>query len=88
MNNIRILYGNPVFRELLEVEFKDDTYKFKMHALITNANYTNKKMIFLLFINNRLVKSSCKCGNIKIKNLVLVIKLYYINILFQLFRKC
>lgn len=58
MNNIRILYGNPVFRELLEVEFKDDTYKFKMHALITNANYTNKKMIFLLFINNRLVKSS------------------------------
>ncbi|XP_006620320.1 DNA mismatch repair protein Mlh1 isoform X2 [Apis dorsata] len=58
MNNIRILYGNPVFRELLEIEFKDDIYKFKMHALITNANYTNKKMTFLLFINNRLVKSS------------------------------
>ncbi|XP_043518406.1 DNA mismatch repair protein Mlh1 isoform X2 [Frieseomelitta varia] len=58
MNNVRILYGNPVFRELLEVELKDDTYKFKMHALITNPNYTNKKMIFLLFINNRLVESS------------------------------
>ncbi|KOX80229.1 DNA mismatch repair protein Mlh1 [Melipona quadrifasciata] len=58
MNNIRILYGNPVFRELLEVELTDDTYKFKMHALITNPNYTNKKMIFLLFINNRLVESS------------------------------
>ncbi|XP_076241195.1 DNA mismatch repair ATPase Mlh1 isoform X2 [Calliopsis andreniformis] len=58
MNNVRILYGNPVFRELLEVELTDETYKFKMHALITNPNYTNKKMVFLLFINNRLVESS------------------------------
>ncbi|OAD52098.1 DNA mismatch repair protein Mlh1 [Eufriesea mexicana] len=58
MSNIRILYGNPVFRELLEVELEDDVYKFKMHALITNPNYTNKKMVFLLFINNRLVESS------------------------------
>ncbi|XP_033203372.1 DNA mismatch repair ATPase Mlh1 isoform X1 [Bombus vancouverensis nearcticus] len=58
MNNIRILYGNPVFRELLEVELTDDTYRFKMHALVTNPNYTSKRMIFLLFINNRLVESS------------------------------
>ncbi|XP_054016296.1 DNA mismatch repair protein Mlh1 isoform X2 [Hylaeus anthracinus] len=58
MNNARILYGNPVSRELLEVELTDDAYKFKMHALITNPNYTNKRMIFLLFINNRLVESS------------------------------
>lgn len=60
MNNIRILYGNTVFRELLEVELTDDTYRFKMHALITNPNYTSKRMIILLFINNRLVESSCK----------------------------
>lgn len=58
MNNVRILYGNPVFRELLEVENTDDTYKFKMHALVTNPNYKSKKMVFLLFINNRLVESS------------------------------
>ncbi|CAL7938526.1 unnamed protein product [Xylocopa violacea] len=58
MNNVRILYGNPVFRELLEVEHKDDTFKFKMHALITNPNYTTKRMTLLLFINNRLVESS------------------------------
>ncbi|XP_076758589.1 DNA mismatch repair ATPase Mlh1 isoform X2 [Xylocopa sonorina] len=58
MNNIRILYGNPVFRELLEVEHNDDTFKFKMHALITNPNYTSKRMTLLLFINNRLVESS------------------------------
>ncbi|XP_043497332.1 DNA mismatch repair protein Mlh1 [Polistes fuscatus] len=58
MNNIRILYGNPVARELLEIEFQDDSYQFKMHALITNPNYTSKRMIFLLFINNRLVEST------------------------------
>lgn len=68
MNNVRILYGNPVFRELLEVENTDDTYKFKMHALVTNPNYKSKKMVFLLFINNRLVESSCKACNIQIND--------------------
>ncbi|XP_047343450.1 DNA mismatch repair protein Mlh1 [Vespa velutina] len=58
MNNIRILYGNPVARELLEIELQDESYQFKMHALITNPNYTSKRMIFLLFINNRLVEST------------------------------
>ncbi|XP_076295703.1 DNA mismatch repair ATPase Mlh1 isoform X2 [Lasioglossum baleicum] len=58
MTNTRILYGNPVFRDLMEVEHADETYKFKMQALITNPNYTNKRMVFLLFINNRLVESS------------------------------
>lgn len=54
-----MLYGNPVARELLEVELNDESYKFKMHALVTNPNYTNKRMVMLLFINNRLVDSSC-----------------------------
>lgn len=67
MNNIRVLYGNPVFRELLEVEHTEEAYKFKMHALITNPNYTNKKMVCLLFINNRLVESSCKFQIIELK---------------------
>ena len=58
MNNVRILYGNSVFRELLEVELTDNAHKFKLHALITNPNCTNKKMMLLLFINNRLVESS------------------------------
>ncbi|KAG5340184.1 MLH1 protein, partial [Acromyrmex heyeri] len=57
-NNIRILYGNPVARELLEVELDDKDYKFKMHSLVTNPNYTNKRMVMLLFINNRLVDSA------------------------------
>ncbi|XP_050457163.1 DNA mismatch repair protein Mlh1 isoform X2 [Cataglyphis hispanica] len=57
-SNIRILYGNPVARELLEVELDDNAYKFKMQGLVTNPNYTNKRMMMLLFINNRLVDSS------------------------------
>ncbi|XP_076678391.1 DNA mismatch repair ATPase Mlh1 [Andrena cerasifolii] len=58
MSNARILYGNQVYRELLEVELTDESYKFRMHALMTNPNYTSKRMVFLLFINNRLVESS------------------------------
>lgn len=65
------MYTNSVARELLEVELNDDAYKFKMQALVTNPNYTNKRMMMLLFINNRLVDSSCKfnhaCINIFFK---------------------
>ncbi|XP_033210233.1 DNA mismatch repair protein Mlh1 [Belonocnema kinseyi] len=57
-NNIRVLYGNPVARELLEIDLKDDKHNFKLHALITNPNYSNKRMTLLLFINHRLVDSS------------------------------
>ncbi|KYN05381.1 DNA mismatch repair protein Mlh1 [Cyphomyrmex costatus] len=57
-SNIRILYGNPIARELLEVELDDKDYKFKLHGLVTNPNYTNKRMVMLLFINNRLVDST------------------------------
>ncbi|XP_076651260.1 DNA mismatch repair ATPase Mlh1 [Halictus rubicundus] len=58
MSNTRLLYGNPVFRDLMEVNHTDEAYKFKMQALITNPNYKNKRMTLLLFINNRLVESS------------------------------
>ncbi|XP_058799424.1 DNA mismatch repair protein Mlh1 [Phymastichus coffea] len=58
VNNIRTLYGNCIARELLEIELDDKTYHFKLHAFVTNANYSNKKMTLLLFINNRLVDSS------------------------------
>lgn len=87
MNNVRILYGNSVFRELLEVELTDKAHKFKLHALITNPNCTNKKMVLLLFINNRLVESSCKFHYIKTDYFYLY-NSSFIVILFQQSVKC
>ncbi|CAH1405931.1 unnamed protein product [Nezara viridula] len=58
VDNIRAVYGNSVARELLEVEGSDDSLKYKMHGLISNVNYSAKKSIFILFINDRLVDST------------------------------
>lgn len=45
-------------RELLSIEFKDDTLKFSANGHISNVNYSTKKGIFILFINHRLVDST------------------------------
>lgn len=60
VDNIRILYGNDVAKDILDVELDDSSYKFKMHALFTHPNYQHKKFVFSLFINNRLVESTGK----------------------------
>ena len=46
------------YRELLEVEAEDEKLRFKLSGLVSNANYSSKKFILLLFINHRLVESS------------------------------
>ncbi|XP_074614819.1 DNA mismatch repair protein Mlh1-like [Acropora palmata] len=58
LDNIRAIYGAAVARELLEVSCDNQRYSFKMHGYISNANYSVKKLQFLLFINHRLVDSS------------------------------
>lgn len=58
LDNIRTIYGASVARELLEVSSDNQKYAFKMHGFISNANYSVKKLQFLLFINHRLVDSS------------------------------
>uniref|UniRef100_A0A480YKC1 DNA mismatch repair protein MLH1 n=1 Tax=Sus scrofa TaxID=9823 RepID=A0A480YKC1_PIG len=58
VDNIRSIFGNAVSRELIEVECEDKTLAFKMNGYISNANYSVKKCIFLLFINHRLVEST------------------------------
>ncbi|XP_007517112.1 DNA mismatch repair protein Mlh1 isoform X2 [Erinaceus europaeus] len=58
VDNIRSIFGNAVSRELIEVECEDKTLAFKMKGYISNANYSVKKCIFLLFINHRLVESA------------------------------
>ncbi|NWH88474.1 MLH1 protein, partial [Aegithalos caudatus] len=58
VDNIRAIFGNAVSRELIEVGCEDTNLAFKMKGYITNANYSVKKCIFLLFINHRLVESA------------------------------
>uniref|UniRef100_A0A8C3CWE5 DNA mismatch repair protein MLH1 n=1 Tax=Cairina moschata TaxID=8855 RepID=A0A8C3CWE5_CAIMO len=58
VDNIRSIFGNAVSRELIEVGCEDANLAFKMKGYITNANYSVKKSVFLLFINHRLVESN------------------------------
>ena len=58
VDNIRTVYGTTVVKELLEFCMEEDKLKFKLTGFISNVNYNVKKMVFLLFINNRLVDST------------------------------
>ncbi|XP_058506732.1 DNA mismatch repair protein Mlh1 [Solea solea] len=58
VDNIRVVFGNAVSRELIEVGCEDHKLAYKMKGYISNANYSVKKCIMVLFINNRLVESS------------------------------
>ncbi|KAL1121981.1 hypothetical protein AAG570_003389 [Ranatra chinensis] len=58
IDNIRLIYGNNIARELLEIELNDDIFKFSVSGYISNVNFSTKKQIFILFINNRLVDST------------------------------
>jgi len=55
--NIRIIYGAAISKELLEFSHRDDVFKFEADCLITQVNYSAKKSQMLLFINQRLVES-------------------------------
>ncbi|XP_057306377.1 DNA mismatch repair protein Mlh1-like [Hydractinia symbiolongicarpus] len=58
VDNIKAIYGPTVARELLQVTHEDDKFGFKVNGYISNANYSMKKCVFLLFINHRLVEST------------------------------
>uniref|UniRef100_A0A7N5ZZQ2 DNA mismatch repair protein MLH1 n=1 Tax=Anabas testudineus TaxID=64144 RepID=A0A7N5ZZQ2_ANATE len=58
VDNIRGVFGNAVSRELIEVGCEDQKLAYKMKGYISNANYSVKKCILILFINHRLVESS------------------------------
>ncbi|KAJ3112583.1 DNA mismatch repair protein [Phlyctochytrium bullatum] len=58
VDNVRLIYGANIAKELLELNAKDDALEVAAKGLISNANYNVKKMTFILFINGRLVESS------------------------------
>ncbi|CAJ1067804.1 DNA mismatch repair protein Mlh1 [Xyrichtys novacula] len=58
IDNIRTIFGNAVSRELIEVGCEDQKLNFSLKGFVSNANYSMKKCILILFINHRLVESS------------------------------
>ncbi|XP_030850458.1 DNA mismatch repair protein Mlh1 [Strongylocentrotus purpuratus] len=58
VDNIRSVFGPTVARELLEINHENSGLGFKLSGQVSNANYSVKRLIFLLFINHRLVDSS------------------------------
>lgn len=71
LDNIRIAYGPQVARELIDfhMEYKHSStgasdesgfgsLQFSVQGKVSNANYSNKKPTYILFINNRLVESN------------------------------
>ncbi|XP_052752824.1 DNA mismatch repair protein Mlh1 isoform X2 [Galleria mellonella] len=57
LENVRVIHGNSIARELMEIQLNDATLKLLLHGFITNVNYSHKKGTMLLFINHRLVES-------------------------------
>ncbi|XP_053476665.1 DNA mismatch repair protein Mlh1 isoform X3 [Ictalurus furcatus] len=57
LDNIRVLFGVALSREMMEVGCEDQKLAFKLKGYISNANYSVKKCILILFINHRLVES-------------------------------
>ncbi|AQK98096.1 DNA mismatch repair protein MLH1 [Zea mays] len=59
LDTIRNVYGASVVRDLIEIEVSDEDAGdavFKMDGYISNANYVAKKIMMILFINDRLVE--------------------------------
>ncbi|CAH1641501.1 unnamed protein product [Spodoptera littoralis] len=57
IENVRIIHGNAIARELMDIELHDSSLKLTLRGCITNVNYSHKKGTMLLFINHRLVDS-------------------------------
>lgn len=57
-DNISLLFGSSVGRELLAVSCENKELGFQMEGQITNANYSVKKLQFLLFINREIKSTS------------------------------
>lgn len=66
LDTIRILHGNAVARELVELtDVADETLGFECKGWISGANWSSKRTTLLCFINNRLVDCPLLKGSIE-----------------------
>lgn len=55
---IRLVYGAAVARELIPVEAEQPSLGLRVRGHVSNANFSQKRLTFQLFINKRLVEST------------------------------
>jgi len=58
IDRIRQIYSSDIGKELIEFSSSSDRYGFTAEGFATNANYNNKQMHFILFINHRCVDNN------------------------------
>ncbi|KIY01748.1 uncharacterized protein Z520_01886 [Fonsecaea multimorphosa CBS 102226] len=58
IDRLRQAYGGSIAKEIVEFGTEDSRWGFKAAGYATNANYSSKRTVILLFINNRSVESS------------------------------
>ena len=58
MDTIRGVYGAALAKELLPLQATEPTVGLQLRGYVSSANYASKKLVFLLFINKRLVEST------------------------------
>jgi DNA mismatch repair protein MLH1 len=54
LSNIGLIYGKTLVKELIPVGISDSSLSFKTTGFISNANYSEKKFTFILFINGKI----------------------------------
>jgi DNA mismatch repair protein MLH1 len=52
---IRHVYGNSIANELVEVRGKNEALEAELTGHITNANFSQRKLVLLLFINGKFI---------------------------------
>eukprot|EP00188_Purpureofilum_apyrenoidigerum_P003547 Plantae.Rhodophyta-Purpureofilum_apyrenoidigerum.ctg375.p1 GENE.Plantae.Rhodophyta-Purpureofilum_apyrenoidigerum.ctg375~~Plantae.Rhodophyta-Purpureofilum_apyrenoidigerum.ctg375.p1 ORF type:complete len:691 (+),score=129.35 Plantae.Rhodophyta-Purpureofilum_apyrenoidigerum.ctg375:95-2167(+) len=57
-DNIRAAYGKGLAQEILEFNFSLEEEEIEANGYVSNANFSTKRKVFILFINGRLVDHS------------------------------
>lgn len=58
IDTIRIFHGNQLAQEIMPILYDDDVLRVKIKIYLTKINYSQKKALYIFFINHRLVENS------------------------------